>query len=387
MNLGLKQIIYFFIIILFFIGISFFGKNLYQFIHSPLLPHNAPKTTIIIEPGTKVDSLILNLEKHNATINHFYFHLLAFYKHANYRMRVGEYLINHKTTPNSLLNRIIAGKVYIRKITFIEGWTFKEMRKRLDKNPYIKHTISALSNEQIMKLLSSQQINPEGLFFPDTYDYSYGNTDFIILRNSYYYMKHYLSKQWLKRDPDLPYKDSYQALIVASMIEKEALLNKEKPIIAGVILNRLKNRMRLQIDPTILYGMGKSYRSPILKTDIQNKNPYNTYRVSGLPPTPISMPGAYSILAALHPQKNNYLYYVAKGDGSHQFSSTYHDHQIAVAHYRAELKLKNNQNLENFCIQPLITAFFSSPLNSLLNSIPVGFQEAGEARAKSSSGA
>lgn len=347
-------------------ALIFFGIYFNKFIYRPILPFSASQTTVIVEPGMDVEGLLNQLQAQKIEINPILFHVLAFSKHADKRMRTGEYLITTKTTPNSLLDRIIAGKVYMRKITFIEGWTFKDMRKRLQKNPYIKHATANLSDAQIMKLLSAESDMPEGLFFPDTYEYTYGNTDLVILKNSYRYMTKYLAKQWLKRDLNLPYQNSYDALIVASMIEKEGLLNKEKPIIAGVILNRLEKNMRLQIDPTVLYGMGKSYRSPITSEDIWNKNPYNTYRNAGLPPTPISMPGAVSIQAALHPQLNDYLYYVAKGDGGHQFSTSYHDHQIAVASYRSFMKMKNMQKMkslaqvDNFCSLIKSSVFFTS---------------------------
>lgn len=338
------------------IAIAILGINFYRFANTPLLKQPDSKPfTIIVSAGMNIPQLANILQKHQILSNPFYFNLLALYKHAHFHLKIGEYLITDSTTPNQLLNHVLQGKVYFRKITFIEGWTFKQMKQALLKNNYLKHTLKNVSDERIMQMIGAKaNLSPEGLFFPDTYEYTFGNTDILILKTSYQHMQTFLSKHWTKRASHLPYETPYQALIVASMVERETPLNEEKPIIAGIILNRWQKGMRLQIDPTVLYGVGKSYKEVIASKDIWDQNAYNTYRHKGLPPTPISMPGAASILAALHPKQTDYLYFVAKGDGGHQFSVTYDDQRVAVNQYRSTVLKTDNNNgisLNNTAIQ------------------------------------
>jgi UPF0755 protein len=333
----------FFIIAL--IAIIFFGFRFYQIINSPLAVKPSP-VTIIVSPGMNLPELMLELQERQLLSHPRYFKLWALYKHAYFHLKVGEYLITSKTTPNQLLNNILKGRVYFRKIVFIEGWTFKQMKATLRKNPYIQHKLLNYSDKQIMQIVADKpNLSPEGMFFPNTYEYTWGNSDLLILKTSYRYMQRFLTSHWPERSANVSYDNPYQALIVASMIERETPLNKEKPIIAGIILQRLQKGMRLQIDPTVLYGVGKSYKEIIRHADLWDNNQYNTYRHKGLPPTPISMPSGASILAALHPQDTDYLYFVAKGDGGHTFSKNYHDQLVAVANYRS--LSKNNDPSES----------------------------------------
>jgi UPF0755 protein len=220
--------------------------------------------------------------------------------------------------------------LYYRLFTIVPGWSFTQLRRQLLLNKYLKHISQTYDDKQIMTELGNSSLAPEGEFYPDTYYYTRGVPDLVILKRAYQLMQLKLNEAWETRLPGLPYKDAYDALIVASLIEKEAYLNSERPVIAGVLINRLRKNMLLQIDPTVIYGMGDRYTGKIYKENLVENTPYNTYVHKGLPPTPIAMPSQASIEAAIHPQANDYYYFVAKGDGSHQFSKTLLDHNVAV---------------------------------------------------------
>ncbi len=290
-----------------------------------------------------VGSDILQLANQLAA-QHLIHHVSAFILFAEFHnlaknLHYGEYAISPGMTPCQLLSNIQRGRGLFRhNMTFIEGRTFQDMLNRLALDPDLRHTLTGKTPEQIMTLLGHAGENPEGRFFPDTYAFIWGNSDAEVLQRAYRKMTQFLAVQWPLRVTTLPYKTSYEALIVASLVERETALPVERPMIAAVILHRLQQNMRLQVDPTILYGLGKSYNAPIMKQDLKKDTPYNTYLHEGLPPTPISMPGGASILAALHPALNTTaLYYVSKGDGSHQFSDTYPQHLQAVAAYQKKL--------------------------------------------------
>ncbi len=205
-----------------------------------------------------------------------------------------------------------------------------QIRRVFSNTTALQKTVIDQSDPVLMSTLGYPYNSPEGLFFPDTYLYTWGNKDTKILRQAYQHMQNFLNQQWEQKAENLPYKDAYQALIVASLIESETHVASERPLIAGIILQRLKKQMYLQIDPTVLYGVNKPFGSKITQDDLHNDNPYNTYRHYGLPPTPINMPSAPSIQAALHPIYTNALYYVARGDGTHTFSATYIQHLAAI---------------------------------------------------------
>ena len=201
-------------------------------------------------------------------------------------------------------------------------------------NDALQHVATSQTDQEMMTSLGHPGESSEGRFFPDTYVYTWGNKDTVILLQAYQRMTALLDQEWPQRETDLPYKTPDQALVVASLVESEAVLPAERPIIAGVIVRRLQQNMNLQVDPTVTYGVGKPYGSVITLEDLRNDNPYNTYLHKGLPPTPINMPSAASIYAALHPTAGNALYYVAQGDGGHHFSATYPEHLQAVQKYR-----------------------------------------------------
>ena len=249
-------------------------------------------------------------------------------------LKKGHYQIDKSITPYELLQILANGREMLFSIKFIEGTTFDDLILELKNNEYIKHEITSYTQDNILNLISADEKSAEGIFFPDTY-YFYKNTsDIEILRNSYKVMKEKSNYLWDKRDSDLPYKNIYEALIMASIIEKEVGVKDEAPLIAGVFVNRLNINMPLQSDPTVIYGMRHRYDGNIRKTDLVEINSYNTYTQRGLPPTPIATPSLSSIIAALNPTKTDALYFVAKGDRTHQFSATLKEHNRAVREYQ-----------------------------------------------------
>ena len=316
-----------------------FSVILHQFICTPLYSEKEIKQamTIQVSPGTGVHYLANHLYQRGLLQHPQFFIWLARLTRDASLLKAGEYQITQSTTPRDLLDNIAAGKVKQRSITFIEGWTFRQVKAALNENLHIKHTITTLTDQQIMTQLGHPDRRPEGLFFPDTYFFTWGDSDIKVLRESYQRMQTVLNVAWQRRAKNLAYKNPYQALIVASLVEKETALSKERSEIAGVILRRLKKRMLLQVDPTVLYGLGRPYYSRIKKEDLIKNTTYNTYQHCGLPPTPIDMPSYGSITAALNPAGGSTLYYVAQGDdGSHVFSATYKEHCQAVKKYRQE---------------------------------------------------
>jgi peptidoglycan lytic transglycosylase G len=269
------------------------------------------------------------------------FRFWARYKGLSASLKTGEYQIPAEATMSELLQLVTSGKVIDYPVTFIEGWNFKQLREALSKQENLRHTIDKLDDQAIMKAIDAEGVYPEGRFYPDTYRYTGSMSDVDILRLSYGKMKQLLSEEWEKRESGLPLENMDQALVLASIIEKETGAAEERPEISGVFTNRLRKGMRLQTDPTVIYGMGDSYKGNIRKKDLLKDTPYNTYTRSGLPPTPIAMPGGDAIHAALHPAKTKALYFVAKGNGKHKFSATLTEHNEAVIKYQLKGRRKN----------------------------------------------
>jgi len=249
-------------------------------------------------------------------------------------IKAGNYEINEPVTPFRLLRKITAGEVTQVAITFVEGWTFREMRIALDNHPDIAHTTRGLSNDEILQRLKIEQASPEGLFFPDTYHFAKGSSDLRVLRRAHRLMQSHLQARWAKRATDLPLATPYQALILASIIEKETGSEKERALVAAVFLNRLRKGMLLQADPTVIYGMGDAFDGNLRKRDLVTDTPHNTYTRVGLPPTPIAMPGLPSLEAALKSPESDALYFVSRGDGTSHFSQTLGEHERAVTKYQ-----------------------------------------------------
>jgi len=255
------------------------------------------------------------------------------------QIKAGSYEIERGTTPMSLIEQLTRGDVSLQEVRIPEGWTFHQFRAALDAHPGITHSAKGMSDADLLGLVSraeggSADKHPEGLFFPDTYLFAKGAPDTDVLRRSYRMMKKRINTEWDKRAPGLPYATPYEALIMASIVEKETGQSRERPLIAGVFINRLKKGMLLQTDPTIIYGMGERFDGNLRKRDLQEDGPYNSYTRTGLPPTPIALPGAAAIQAVLHPADTDAIYFVAKGDGTHEFSATLEAHNRAVNRYQ-----------------------------------------------------
>jgi UPF0755 protein len=289
---------------------------------------------ISIEPKSGLKSIANQLVKQGVLKEPWRFIILAKLLQKESSLQAGEYTLNRNITPYQLLLSLNHGKATQGSVTFIEGRTFGHMRIKIEKNDALKQTVSVLSEVEILRLLGSDYTVAEGLFFPDTYYFDRNTADTIILRRSFEAMRTKINEAWEGRAAGLPYNNSYQALIMASIIEKETGKASERPMIAGVFINRLRIGMRLQTDPTVIYGMGVQYKGNIRKKDLLADTPYNTYTRNGLPPTPISMPGLASIDAALHPADTKALYFVGKGDGSHAFSNNLEEHNRAVVKYQ-----------------------------------------------------
>ncbi len=250
------------------------------------------------------------------------------------RIKAGEYALAAGTTPRQLLEKLVAGEVVQYTLTLVEGWTFKQLMQAVRAHPALTQTLTGLSGEEIMARLGSPGVHPEGQFYPDTYRFPRGTTDLDFLRRAHELMKRRLAAEWDQRSEGLPLKTPYEALILASIIERETGVPEERPRIAGVFVRRLKLGMRLQTDPTVIYGVGDAFDGNLRRRDLLTDTPYNTYTRAGLPPTPIAMPSAAAINAALNPAPGNELYFVSKGDGSHYFSATLEEHNAAVRRYQ-----------------------------------------------------
>jgi UPF0755 protein len=289
---------------------------------------------VSIQSGSGLRSVALQLKEQGVISNEWPFILLAKALHKESNLQAGEYHLNKNISPYYLLVSLIQGKTTQSSITFIEGKTFNQMQQSIAANDALKHTALNLSDVELMRKLGSDISHPEGLFFPDTYYFNRNVEDVTVLKRAYDTMQTKLESAWQARADNLPYKNSYEALIMASIIEKETGQASERKMIAGVFVNRLRIGMRLQTDPTVIYGMGEQYQGNIRRKDLLNDTAYNTYTRSGLPPTPIAMPSLASIEAALHPEDTRALYFVGKGDGRHVFSSSLAEHNRAVTQYQ-----------------------------------------------------
>jgi len=253
------------------------------------------------------------------------------------RIKAGSYELKPDTSPRRLLTQLVRGEFAQEAITIVEGWTFRQMRAAIAAHERLRHDTVKLSDEELMQKVSSEYKTPEGLFFPDTYLFAKGSSELEIYKKAHQAMMKHLQTAWEGRDPSLPYKTPYEALTMASIIEKETGQKSERNMIAGVFVNRLRTGMMLQTDPTVIYGMGERYVGDIRKKDLQTDTPYNTYMRAGLPPTPIALPGIQSLHAALAPAKTGALYFVARGDGTSQFSDNLNDHNRAVNQYQRRI--------------------------------------------------
>lgn len=322
-----------FLLVVFIVFVIYAFVIWQRFVSTPLLSSQATPITLKVSPGDTVIHIGYWLEKNTHARHPQLWVWLVSHEDALKKIQAGEYLITSQMTVKDLLSNMMRGDVIVHHVTLIEGWTFSQFKSALLDSPELQKSIAHLSDGEIMKKLGFSGAIPEGLFFPDTYNYLWRQDDTTILEKAFHRMHTMLLQEWNARAANADYKNPYEALIVASMVEKEAAVPEERAKIAGVILERLKKHMRLQVDPTVVYGLKMSYGTPLTKEDLKIDTPYNTYLHKGLPPTPICMPSLASIHAALHPENDGYLYYVAKGDGTHVFSKTYPEQVRAVNKY------------------------------------------------------
>jgi len=291
-----------------------------------------------IPAGTSLKQLAFDLQRHGIIDQPRFFVMLGRELDAARSLKTGEYTLLRGMTPRSLLELVTEGQVIQYSLTVIEGQTFREMLARIASHAVIEHTLEDLDDGEIMARLGHPGEHPEGRFLPDTYNFPRSTTDLAFLQRAYNAMTDQLQQAWEERQEGLPLKSAEEALILASIVEKETGRAEERPVIAGVFVRRLQKGMKLQTDPTVIYGMGASFDGNIRLRDLRKDTPYNTYTRSGLPPTPIALPGADAIHAVLHPAAGNSLYFVAMGEGRHYFSSTLKQHNLAVDKFQKKKK-------------------------------------------------
>ncbi|MFM0214879.1 MULTISPECIES: endolytic transglycosylase MltG [Paraburkholderia] len=307
----------------------------YHWANSPL-ELNPAQLDVTVKPHSSLRSVTLQLNRGGVPVEPELFIVMTRLLGLQSELKSGNYEFKTGITPYEVLQKIARGDVNEYVATVIEGWTFKRMRQELDANPALKHDSAGMNDAQLMSAIGAPEAsigNGEGLFFPDTYLFDKNTSDLDVYRRAYRLMRARLDEAWVARSPDLPYKTPYDALIMASIIEKETGKKSDRAMVAAVFANRLRVGMPLQTDPTVIYGMGESYNGHIRKKDLQTDTPYNTYTRMGLPPTPISLPGVASLQAAMNPAQTSALYFVSRGDGSSIFSDTLGDHNKAVDKY------------------------------------------------------
>lgn len=287
----------------------------------------------IVESGSRPRSIARSMLEAGIDIHEDGFVLLSRLTGSDTLLQAGAYEAVKGDTPRTLLERMASGDMTQTRLTLVEGWTYQRIRQTLREHPQVKQTLGDISDEDLLKRLRSGQSSPEGLFHPDTYVFVPGSSDFDILRRAYEAQESMLGKMWEERDPELPLKSPYEALILASIVEKETGHSEDRQRVAGVFINRLRVGMPLQTDPTVIYGMGEAYQGRIRKRDLTTDTPWNTYTRPGLPPTPIASPGRAALLATLHPEGHKFFYFVSRGDGTSEFSTNLAAHNRAVAKY------------------------------------------------------
>lgn len=295
---------------------------------------SASPIEVVIKPNSSVASVGRQIERGGVRMDPRLFALLVRLTGHSADLKAGGYEFDSSATPLSVIGKIARGEVNHYVLTVIEGWEFRKMRAAVDAHPALKHDSRGLSDAELMKAIGAPEPAPEGMFFPDTYLFARDSSDLELYRHAYRAMQRRLTDAWNARAPDLPYKSPYEALIMASIVEKETGQPAERPLIAAVFVNRLRKGMMLQTDPTVIYGLGEGFDGNIRKRDLQTDTPYNTYTRNGLPPTPIALPGLASLAAATAPAPSDALYFVARGDGSSHFSNSLPEHNRAVDKYQ-----------------------------------------------------
>jgi UPF0755 protein len=298
------------------------------------LPMSVDRTEVRIAPGTSARGVARQLRSAGVGVNEDIFVAVARATEATSSLRAGRYEIKRGMTMHELIDKLRRGEVLRERLTVVEGWTFRDLRAALSAHADLRHDSAKLSDADILKAVGAAESHPEGLFAPDTYLFDPGSSDLDLLRAAYRAQSERLQQAWAQRDVTLPLKTPYDALILASIVEKETGQSSERGLIAGVFINRLRIGMRLQTDPTIIYGLGEKFDGNLRKRDLLADGPYNSYTRAGLPPTPIALPGRAALQAALSPAATRALYFVARGDGTSSFSENLADHNRAVQKYQ-----------------------------------------------------
>jgi UPF0755 protein len=297
-------------------------------------PMRTPPVELDVPEGTHLRGVGAALEAAGVEVGRIRFEWLGrLLGHAR-DIKAGSYEIGKPASPLELLSMLTRGDYSQDAFVVVEGWTVHQLRAALDAHPSLRHDTAGLDIPEFMARLGIQEPHPEGLFFPDSYFFAKGGSDVAILKRAYAAMQRRMAVEWPARAPSLPYRTPAEALIMASIVEKETGRDEDRPLVAAVLLNRLRIGMRLQVDPSVIYGLGERFDGDLRKNHLLEEGPYNTYLRAGLPPTPISLPGLASLRAALHPARSDALYYVGRGDGSSQFSRTLDEHNRAVTRYQ-----------------------------------------------------
>ena len=335
-----KFFIFLLILLLILGGVGFWGyQKLTSFVHTSV---NVTQDQLLtIERGTTGSKLAALLEQEKVLEHADLLPWLLKLQPQLNKVKAGTYSLTGVKTLQDLLDMLNSGKEAQFSVKFIEGKTFKEWRKNLENAPHLKQTLQGKTDKEIMALLDIPAVskavyewnNIEGWLYPDTYNYTPNSTDLELLKRSATRLQKALDKAWNERDENLPLADPYQMLILASIVEKETGIAAERPQVASVFINRLKANMKLQTDPTVIYGMGESYTGNIRKKDLETMTPYNTYMIEGLPPTPIAMVSESALQAVAHPAKTDFYYFVADGSGGHKFTRNLNEHNKAVQEY------------------------------------------------------
>ncbi|RJF96333.1 endolytic transglycosylase MltG [Noviherbaspirillum saxi] len=310
------------------------GAGITFLANQPITGKDAKPIEFAVKAGSSVRSSTRQIAEAGVPVNPWVVEFLARASGKAARLKAGNYELKPGTTPLGLIDQLVRGEFAQEGLAVIEGWSFRQMRQAIAAHPAVKHDTTGMSDRELLEKLSLPYAHPEGLFFPDTYRFAKGSSDLLIYKQAHTLMQKRLNEAWARRNPSLPYKSPYEALVMASIVEKETGQRSERNMIAAVFVNRLRKGMLLQTDPTVIYGMGDKFQGNIRKRDLETDTPYNTYTRAGLPPTPIALPGAESIEAALNPASSDALYFVARGNGTSEFSNNLADHNRAVNKYQ-----------------------------------------------------
>ncbi|MDH3319196.1 MAG: endolytic transglycosylase MltG [Betaproteobacteria bacterium] len=293
-----------------------------------------------VPAGSSLRAAVRLLEEAGLVVRPLHFELLARATGRANAIKAGNYEITAPISPEELLEKLTRGAVMQADLRIIEGWSVRQLRAALDASPFLRHETAGQSDAEVLARVGAKQSHPEGLFFPDTYLFARGSSDLAVLRRAHRAMQRHLAEEWEQRAAEAPYKTPYEALVMASIVEKETGRAEERDQIAGVLVNRLRIGMALQADPTVIYGLGKDFDGNLKRAHLITDGPYNTYTRPGLPPTPIALPGLASLRAALRPAQTKALYYVSRGDGSSHFSRNLEEHNRAVSKYQLQPRRK-----------------------------------------------